>query len=143
MEAMRFPDDFNGVIAGAAAMLFQIQNTFFHAWQSVSNTNADGRIILTTDRLPILHNAVVRACDGLDGVIDGLIADTAACRFDTATITCRAGSTNNTNCLTPAEVEVVRKFYEGPRDVRTGAHLTAGQPLFGSELEWAGVYAAK
>lgn len=142
MEAMRYPQDFDGVIAGAPAMLFQVQNTLFHAWQAVSNTGADGKIILTTDRLPILHKAVVAACDSLDGVTDGLIANPAACRFDVATITCKAGASDTANCLTPGEADVVRRFYDGPRDPATGAHLTAGQPLYGSELNWSGVYVA-
>lgn len=142
MEVMRFPDDFDGVIAGAPAMLFQVQNTLYHAWQAVSNSDAAGRIILTSDRLPILHNAVVAACDALDGASDGLIANPAACGFNIATITCNADTTDTSTCLTPAETEVARKFYAGPRDPRTSAHLTAGQPLYGSELNWAGVYVA-
>lgn len=142
MEAMRYPQDFDGVIAGAPAMLFQVQNTLYHAWQAVSNTGADGKIILTTDRLPILHEAVVAACDSLDGATDGLIANPAACLFDVATITCKAGVSDTSKCLTRDEADVVRKFYEGPRDPVTGAHLTAGQPLYGSELNWSGVYVA-
>jgi feruloyl esterase len=45
--------------------------------------------------------------------------------------------------LTPAEAEVARRFYEGPSDTNTGARLTAGQPLYGSELNWKGVYVAE
>lgn len=142
MEAMRFPDDFNGVIARAPAMLFQVQNTLYHAWQAVSNTTADGRLTLLTDRLPILHNAVMAACDKVDGAEDGLISNPAACQFDLNTITCAAGLSDTSTCLTPTDAAVVRKFYDGPKDPKTGAHLTAGQPQFGSELDWAGVYVA-
>jgi pimeloyl-ACP methyl ester carboxylesterase len=142
MEAMRFPDDFDGVIAGAPAMLFQVQNTLYHAWQAASNTDAQGRIILVADRLPILHNAVVAACDELDGAKDGLVSEPAACKFDVATITCASNTTDTSACLTPTEADVARRFYEGPRDPRTGAYLTAGQPQVGSELDWAGVYVA-
>ena len=48
MQAMRFPKDFDGVIAGAPAMLFQVQNTLFHGWQARANTDAAGRVILTS-----------------------------------------------------------------------------------------------
>lgn len=41
MEAMRFPDDFDGVLAGAPAMLFQVQNTLYHGW--MARANADGQ----------------------------------------------------------------------------------------------------
>ena len=146
MQAMRFPDDFDGIIAGAPAMLFQVQNTLFHGWQARANTDAAGKIILTSARLPVLHKAVVAACDGLDGVRDGLIAQPALCEFDPASITCADGATDPATdpaaCLTPAEAEVARKFYAGPQDAGNGAFLTAGQPLYGSELNWQGVYVA-
>jgi hypothetical protein len=142
MEAMRHPGDFDGVIAGAPALLFQVQNTLYHAWQASSNTDADGKVILLASRLPLLHKAVLAACDGLDGAEDGLIAQPANCHFDVVSITCAAGRADTSACLTPAEAAVVRKFYEGPRDPSSGAYLTAGQPLPGSELEWAGVYVA-
>ena len=142
MEAERFPDDFDGVIAGAPAMLFTVQNTLYHGWQAVSNTDTEGKVILTSKRLPLLHSAVVAACDETDGLKDGLIAQPALCAFDVASITCEQGATDTASCLTTDEAAVVRKFYDGPHDPNTGAALTAGQPLFGSELEWQGVYVA-
>lgn len=138
--AQRFPQDFNGIIAGAAAMNFQVQNSLYHGWQAVSNTGADGKPILLAPRLPILHRAVIAACDTLDGQKDGLIAAPGLCRFDVASVQCKAGMTDSANCLTAAEVAVARKFYDGPRDPVTGERLTQGQPQFGSELAWAGVY---
>ncbi|TCM19768.1 feruloyl esterase [Novosphingobium sp. PhB165] len=140
MEAQRFPDDFDGVIAGAPAMLFTVQNTLYHGWMARSNLDAAGHPILLADRLPILHKAVVATCDRTDGVVDGLISLPAACRFDMASVTCPAGTTDTSACLTAAEADVARKFYEGPRDPETHAFLTAGQPLYGSELEWPGVF---
>lgn len=142
MEAQRYPKDFDGIIAGAPAMLFQVQNTLYHGWQAVSNTRMDGTIILLSHKLPALHKAVIEACDAIDGVTDGLIAAPAACRFDLTTVTCKPGTTDTTTCLTPDEAEVARRFYDGPKDERTGARLTAGQPLYGSELNWQGVYVA-
>lgn len=140
MEAQRFPDDFDGVIAGAPAMLFTVQNTLYHGWMARSNMDAAGQPILLADRLPVLHKAVIAACDRNDGVVDGLISLPAACRFDVDSVTCAPGATDTAACLTSAEAEVARKFYEGPRDPQTRAFLTAGQPLYGSELEWPGVF---
>lgn len=138
--AQRFPTDFNGIIAGAAAMNFQVQNSLFHGWQARANSGADGKPILLAPRLPILHDAVVAACDRLDGQKDGLIAAPGLCHFDPTTIQCKAGAQSTADCLTATEVAVVRKFYEGPRDPGTGDRLTAGGPQYGSELAWAGVY---
>lgn len=139
MEAERFPDDFDGIIAGAPAMLFQIQNTFYHGWQALSNTDADGYGILLSDKLPALHRAVLNACDANDGVEDGLISQPSRCSFDPSVLQCDEGI-DNTECLTEEEIDVVNKFYKGPTDNNTGAYLTAGQPVHGSELEWQNVY---
>ena len=139
VEAERFPADFNGIIAGAPAMNFTIQNSFYHGWQARSNTGADGKAILIASRLPIIHAAVLKVCDGLDDQMDGLVSMPGECRFDPMTIVCKDGQDPNT-CLTKAEAVVALHFYEGPRDPRTGERLTQGGPQFGSELQWAGVY---
>lgn len=140
MEALRYPDDFDGIAAGAPAMLFQFQNSLHHAWLALSNTGADGKPIVTAPRLPVLHKAVVAACDGLDGLVDGLISDPRLCHFDPKTIECPADATDASACLTPTEVAAVTKFYEGPVDPATGIHLTVGEEQYGSELAWAGVF---
>lgn len=138
MEAMRYPDDFDGIVAGAPAMLFQVQNTLHHGWLARANTGADGKPILLSDKLPLLHSAVVAACDKMDGVKDGLISQPAACTFDPASLVCKDGQSGD--CLTAAEAEVVDKVYDGPHDAATGASLTPGQQLPGSELNWQGVF---
>ncbi len=140
MEAQRYPNDFNGIVAGAPAMLFQFQNSLHHGWLAASNTGADGKPVVTASRLPILHKAVLAACDGLDGQVDGLLSDPRLCHFNPKTLQCPANSDDVSACLTAKEVEVVTKFYEGPRDPATGEHLTVGEAQYGSELAWAGVF---
>lgn len=100
MEAMRFPDDFDGIVAGAPAMLFQVQNTLHHGWPARTNTGADGKPILLSDKLPLLHRAVVAACDMTDGVEDGLISQPALCSFDPATLVwARTPSRGSSGCI--------------------------------------------
>ena len=138
MEAQRFPEDFDGIAAGAPAMNFQVQNSFYHAWQARSNTGPDGKTILTSDKLPVLHAAVLKACDAIDGTVDGVIEEPRACKFDPVVLSCMPGQDAH-QCLTDAQVETVRKLYAGPSDA-AGHRFTAGGPQYGSELSWRGVF---
>ncbi|RLN94865.1 hypothetical protein BBJ28_00011972 [Nothophytophthora sp. Chile5] len=140
MEAIRYPNDFDGIIAGAPAMLFTFQNSFHHGWLAVSNTDDDGNRVITADRVSILHDAVIAACDSLDGLEDGLLSDPRLCGFDPAAIECASDSSDNSTCLTAVEVQAVTNFYTGPVDSASGDHLTVGEEQFGSELAWSGVF---
>ncbi len=133
MEAERFPADYDGIAAGAPAANFTVQNSFYHAWDAVSNTGPDGHAILVPARLPVLHAAVLKACAGADGII----ADPTQCRFDPATIACAPGQAKDA-CLTAAEVEAARRLYAGPHDDK-GNRFVVGTLMPGSELAWRGV----
>ena len=138
MEVERFPNDFDGVAAGAPAMNFQVQNSFYHAWQYVSNRDAAGKAILLAGRLPLLHKVVLDECDALDGVRDGLISDPRACHPKLTEAQCKPGQ-DTAGCLTAEEIAVALKFYAGPHDA-AGHRFTIGGPQPGSELAWQGVY---
>ena len=138
MEAERYPGDFNGIIAGAPAMNFTTQNTFYHGWNALINTSSDGKPILTADKLPILHEAALRACDAADGLKDGLISEPLSCRVDPSAVECKPGQDEKT-CLTHAQVETARDIYAGAHDSE-GNKLVLSGPLPGSELAWQGVY---
>lgn len=140
-EAQRYPDDFNGIIAGAPAMNFQAQNALHHAWLAVSNTGPDGRAIITADRLALIHQAVLEACDALDGDRDGLISMPHRCHFNPRALQCKHDPERpQASCLSRQEATAVAHFYRGPVDPATGEKLTIGGPLPGSELAWAGVF---
>ena len=112
MEAQRFADDFNGITAGDPAMNDVVQNTFFHGWNVVINTDARGKPILVAGRLPLLHKAIVEQCDALDGLKDGLISDPLDCHPNPAAVECKPGQ-DSSSCLTPAEVHVAEEIYRG------------------------------
>ncbi|CAG9207238.1 Feruloyl esterase [Paraburkholderia tropica] len=142
MAAQRYPTDYNGIVAGAPAAHFQIQNSLYHGWsvESQSTTgDSTGNATLYADKALVLHKAVVAACGGQAGVPDGLIADPRTCNFDPASIQCANGATNTSNCLTAAEVSTASKIYGGPVDATTGLRMLAGSPQFGSEENWVGV----
>ncbi|NKJ46497.1 tannase/feruloyl esterase family alpha/beta hydrolase [Burkholderia sp. SG-MS1] len=142
MAAQRYPTDYNGIIAGAPAAHFQIQNSLYHGWSVESNSttgNSLGNAVLYADKAQVLHKAVVAACGGASGAADGLLADPRTCHFDPATIQCANGATSTANCLTAAEVATATKIYSGPTDATTGERMLAGSPQYGSEANWVGV----
>lgn len=135
MEAQRYPDDFDGISAGAPAMLFQVQNSFWHAWTTAANLRPDGTNILSAAKLPILHATVIAHCDMADGAKDGLLADPRACTPDPRWNACPDGATDTAGCLTREEWAAALRLYAGPSDAAGHRFLPGGaQP--GSELLW-------
>ncbi|MFJ1766858.1 tannase/feruloyl esterase family alpha/beta hydrolase [Amycolatopsis sp. NPDC088138] len=135
MEAQRYPDDFDGIAAGAPANDMAVQNTFHHAWNVVTNLDDAGHAILLAGKLPLVHTAVLNACDALDGLRDGLLGDPRLCRFDPAALACAAGQDPAT-CLSPAEAGVVRRLHDGAVDANGARLEPAVAHEWGSELEW-------
>jgi feruloyl esterase len=135
MEAQRFPHDFDGIAAGAPANNMVVQNTFHHAWNVLTNLDKDGRYILLAGKLPLIHKAVLAACDGPDGLKDGLIDDPRRCDFDPAALLCKSGQDPST-CLSPAEAGVVRRLHDGAVDADGHRLEPAIAHEWGSELDW-------
>lgn len=136
MEAQRFPEDFDGISAGAPAAFFQFQNSFFHGWNVLANQRSDGSAILLQDRLPILHRAVLTHCPTLSGLNDGLLENPYACTFTPEWVnTCTDSQSDKSNCLTKEEIGVAEKLYRGAYDSAGNQFVVAGLPL-GSELRW-------
>ena len=132
MAAQRFPADFDGIIAGAAAN----PKTHVDAWrismaQTMFTENANA---IPSSKFPMIHAAALDTCDALDGLQDRLIDDPTRCRFDPKTIECRGSDASS--CLTPAQVSVARVLMSPLRDRRTGAEIFPGFAT-GSELGWA------
>jgi len=133
MEAQRYPEDFDGIIAGAPGY-----NRTDQSFQLVSITQAthiDKASWIPPEKYPALHQAVLNSCDALDGVTDGLISNPTRCRFDPATIQCRGA--DGPNCLTAAQVVAAKKVYAAVNDPKTGQEIFPGlEP--GSEMRWSG-----
>ena len=135
MEAQRYPDDFNGIVAGAPANDIVVQNTFHHGWNVLTNRDADGGAILLAAKLPLIHAAVLAACDGIDGVVDGLIDDPRQCHFQPATLRCAADQ-DPTTCLSEAEAGVVQRLHDGATDAQERHLEQKIAHEWGSELDW-------
>ena len=67
-EAERYPNDFDGISAGAPVLLINLHNSFFHGWEGAVNKRADGSPILLRSRMSIVHDAVLAHCPTLSGV---------------------------------------------------------------------------
>lgn len=133
--AQRYPHDFDGIIAGAPAN-YQAPLMLYQAWLARVNTDPAGAPVLTADKLPALHGAVLARCDRLDGLVDGQLDDPRRCDFDPAALRCPDG-VDQPSCLTPAQVDTVRALYAGPTDERGRRLYPAGQEP-GSERAWNG-----
>jgi feruloyl esterase len=81
MEAQRFPRDYDGIIAGAPAVNWSRFQTGGHMWVADA-FNKDPESYVPATKLKALGDAVNAACDKLDGIADGIIADPRKCTFD-------------------------------------------------------------
>ena len=133
IEAQRFPHDFEGIVAGAPVYDELGDSPYFLDWNTRVNTAADGTTILTADKIPLIHAAVLRQCDALDGVRDGLLIDPLRCSFRPRTLICQPGQ-KAAACLTSEQADVAQKFHDGARDTRGNA-LYHGIP-WGAEDQW-------
>ena len=106
-EAQRFPNDFDGIIAGAPGLDWTGRAAQAMRVLSVLETNEAAR--LTQRQRQLLHGAVVAACDGIDGVKDGLIENPQRCKFDPAALQCRGA--DDAGCLTARQVDTARLIY--------------------------------
>ncbi len=109
-EAERYPLDYDGIVAGAAA----VNSSRLHATQIwlAQQANRDKSSVIPDDKLKVLHEAVIGACDSLDGVTDRVINDPRQCKFEPAVLLCKGADTPT--CLTASQVETAKRVFAGP-----------------------------
>jgi feruloyl esterase len=127
-EAQRFPNDYDGIIAGAPA-----NRTALALWIAFAMLK-DPASYIPASKYALVHRAVVDACDASDGLKDGLIEDPTRCHFDPKVLLCKGA--DDASCLTAPQVEAARKIYTPATNPRTGQQLFPSLPL-GTELGWA------
>jgi hypothetical protein len=138
VETQRYPTDFNGVVAGSPAFaIAEAMERFI--WEARWGRDDSGALVFGAPAVQLLHDAVLKACDALDGARDGQIDDPRRCHFDPGTLVCRHDQ-SPPQCLTALQAAVARKFYSGPID-DSGRHLFYGGEPYGSELSWLERYA--
>lgn len=118
LEAQRFPDDFDGIVA-VAPWVDQTGFTIGAIWNQKALTDAP----IPPAKLNLLAERVMAKCDAVDGLKDGLIEDPRKCTFDPARdVPACAGSVDAPDCLTPAQAATAGKIYSGP--------VSRGKPFF-------------
>ncbi|MGH9617373.1 MAG: tannase/feruloyl esterase family alpha/beta hydrolase [Acidobacteriaceae bacterium] len=137
MEAQRFPDDYDGIVAGAPAN----NRTHIHTgflWNLQATNKAPG-VQLSPATIAFITKSVVAACVGRDGGAPGdtFLTDPRECKFDPDTLP-KCGGNNRADCLTPAELATLKKIYAGPTNPRTGERIYTPIPV-GSENSPAGI----
>jgi feruloyl esterase len=129
MEATRFPADYDGMVGGAAPWKWT-SLMLGHTWNSMPAMKDPSA--LTAQSVAILNRGMIKACDKLDGLEDGIIADPRRCTADPGQFQC--SETTKTDCLTPIQIEAARHIYAGATK-SDGTQLMPGQ-VRGSELGW-------
>jgi len=122
MEAERYPEDFDGILAGAPANHWTHHFTGF-LWNELA-LNAKPESKIPAAKLPAIQKAALAQCDALDGVKDGLIEDPRACHFDPSVLLCHG--VENAECLTRPQLDALQKIYSGPQDPTSGEQVYPG-----------------
>lgn len=158
MEAQRFPDDYNGILAGAPAYdrtHLHMSGSWPYAW-----THASKSSLLTIPALSLINKAVLAKCGGQDGGLpaEGFLTQPAACRFDAQVLQCTGSTTDvpctdataaSCTCLAPEQASAMEAIWHGPIDDRgrqlqpgflrsseTPVQLTAANPFGNLGLVW-------
>ena len=122
MEAQRYPDDYDGIVAGApAAAWTRFMLSFVWNAQALIRPSAH----IPPAKLAVLEQAIVAACDRRDGVPDGVVVAPDACRFDPHTRICKSAESDD--CLGAQQAAAVAAIYAGPR-TPGGTVLARGFP---------------
>ncbi|KAJ6452481.1 tannase and feruloyl esterase [Mycena sanguinolenta] len=113
--ALRFPSDFDGILAGAPATDFN----HLLAWigslgHYIGATDPDSVVNTSASFIPpelwsVVSAEILRQCDGLDGVLDGIITEPDECDFQIDPIRCEANQT--TGCVSVVQADALKKIY--------------------------------
>jgi hypothetical protein len=112
MEAQRFPEDYDGILAGAPANYWThllVANFYAAAKPMLENAAS----YIPKEKIPAIAKAVLAACDAADGLKDGILNDPTSCHFDAATIVCKGAESKD--CLTAPQVASLQRIYAGAR----------------------------
>lgn len=115
MEVQRYPDDYDGVIAGAHTSDWTT-NMASQAWVAYKQFENNGAGAITKAQYAEVNKAVLAKCDGkpgIDHLVDGVLDDPRLCTFDPAEVQCTGAVGEAATCLKPTQVTALRAMYQG------------------------------
>lgn len=132
-EVQLYPDDFDGVLAGAPAWW----TTHLSTWTirlALNNFPGTADYHIPAALFPAIEREVVRQCDPLDGVKDGIITQPDSCSFFPETLLCQPDTANKSECLTAPQVHTLYNIYGTYYD--TNQTFVFPGEILGSEAQW-------
>ena len=123
MEAQRYPEDYDGIVAGAPANFWT--HLLTEAMWDVQALLGQPGSYIPASKMTAIENAVLAACDAADGVKDGVVDDPSQCHFDPSTLLCKGEDSDA--CLTTPQVATLRKLYDGPGAKIFPGHAPGGE----------------
>ena len=113
MEAQQYAADFDGIVAGAPAFAWPAIGSKFiqNSQKNYPNPKEVTKPVITKENLKLLQEQVLKQCDALDGITDGIINDPRACKFDLTTLPVCPDSQASANCFTAQQLAAIKTVY--------------------------------
>jgi feruloyl esterase len=136
MEAQRFPEDFDGLMAIAPVYDYTGRNTYAAAWFAQAISDGHGGSVLSAAAAEAIHKSVLQHCGAQAGVDEGVVADPPSCKWQPEMIAC-ATANSGPDCLSAKQVAAVERLMM-PATNSKGEVLYAYPYIPGTETNWAG-----
>lgn len=111
-SAQDFPEDFDGIVAGAPALAFNNLTSWSGHFYNLTGPEGSDTFVPIPTWQTTVHQDILKQCDLLDGYEDGIIEDASICKYNASTLLCGGSNTNSSTCLTAKQVETVQKVFE-------------------------------
>ena len=114
VEAQLYPNDFDGIIAGAPAFSWPAIGAKFiqNSQRNYPNPKDVSKSVISRDNLRLLQDEILRQCDGLDGIADHILNDPRDCKFNFSSLPVCPGDQPGENCFTAQQLAAIKTVYE-------------------------------
>lgn len=138
--AQSYPELFDGILAGAPAIAFNNLTAWSGHFLLITGS-PDSETYLTPEKWSLVHDDILKQCDGLDGVEDGILEDPNLCHYKPVSLQCASDATNTSACLTPVQVTTVTNIfapYYGEQGALIYPRIQPGAEILGALINFNG-----